>query len=134
MVPALLDALRTWAEARPDVHAVGVAGSYARGTARPDSDVDVVLLTADPEAYLRDWRWLSDFGVVRSCTREDWGAVQSLRTIYAGGLEVEFGVAALSWARRDPLDPGTRQVVRDGFFIVFERGRLLTDLLTAVSA
>ncbi|MER8119845.1 nucleotidyltransferase domain-containing protein [Streptomyces sp. NPDC094031] len=31
-----------------------LVGSYARGAARPDSDVDVVLLTADQPPYLTE--------------------------------------------------------------------------------
>ncbi|WP_210730372.1 nucleotidyltransferase domain-containing protein [Streptomyces sp. S816] len=31
-----------------------LVGSYARGAARPDSDVDIVLLKADPARYLTD--------------------------------------------------------------------------------
>ena len=37
-----------WAASQPDIVAVGLAGSHARGAARPDSDVDLVILSTDP--------------------------------------------------------------------------------------
>ena len=46
-VRLLLATLREWAEGRPDVVAVVLVGSWARGDARMDSDVDVELLTED---------------------------------------------------------------------------------------
>ncbi len=42
-VRTLLATLGGWAQGRHDVVAVGLAGSWARGDARMDSDVDVVL-------------------------------------------------------------------------------------------
>jgi uncharacterized protein len=45
-----------WALDRPDVRAVGMVGSWARGDARPDSDVDLVVLADDP-ARLRRGEW-----------------------------------------------------------------------------
>ena len=44
-VRTLLATLRGWAHGHPDVVAVGLASSWARGDKRMDSDVDVVLLT-----------------------------------------------------------------------------------------
>src|SRR5687767_1223031 len=38
-----------WAERRPDIRAVALVGSHARNTATPDSDVDLILLTTQPE-------------------------------------------------------------------------------------
>ncbi len=44
--------LREWAKERTDVVAVVLVGSWARGDARMDSDVDVVLLTEEQNPYL----------------------------------------------------------------------------------
>jgi hypothetical protein len=51
-VRALLATLRGWAQGRPDIVAVGLAGSWAHGEARMDSDV--VPLTENQMIYLQD--------------------------------------------------------------------------------
>lgn len=128
---ALVEALRAWAAPRDDVRGIAVVGSYARGTARAGSDVDVLVLTAEPGRYLEAHDWLSDFGRVVRWQREDWGAVQSLRTSYEDGTETEFGVASVSWADVPP-DPGTREVAEGGLRVVFERDELLSRLVAAI--
>jgi predicted nucleotidyltransferase len=57
-----LERLRGWVEPRQDVRALAIVGSVARGDARPDSDLDVVLLTTDPAQYLKSTDWVSVFG------------------------------------------------------------------------
>jgi hypothetical protein len=112
---------------------VAVIGSHARGTARPDSDLDIVLLTTDPARYLSAVEWAGRFGPIRSTRREDWGAIQSLRVFYEGGREVEFGVGSPAWAGVEPVDPGTRRAAAGGLPILFERDGVLTALLDALA-
>jgi predicted nucleotidyltransferase len=50
----LLRELREWAESDEAVAAVGLMGSHARGDARPDSDVDLVVLSSSPARLLED--------------------------------------------------------------------------------
>ena len=68
-----------WAARRDDVYALALVGSYARGDARPDSDIDVVLIVADPARYLTDTSWVSAFGSETTCAVEDWGTMTSVR-------------------------------------------------------
>jgi predicted nucleotidyltransferase len=42
----VIDALQRWAASRPDVDAVWLFGSRAKGTAHPSSDVDIAILFA----------------------------------------------------------------------------------------
>lgn len=129
----LLDAVVAWARAHPDVAGVGLAGSHARGTARASSDVDLVVLVADPAALLGDDAWLARFGDVASVADEDWGAVQSRRVHYRAGPEVEFGLASPAWAQL-PIDAGTAQVVRDGFRVLHDPDGLLAGALRAAQS
>jgi predicted nucleotidyltransferase len=99
--------------------AVFLVGSYARGAAGPDSDVDLVILSGQPGEWLRDTSWAARFGVVERTRAEDWGAVRSLRVWYAGALEVEFGFAAPAWLNL-PLDPGTRAVLEAGYLLLYD--------------
>ncbi len=123
--------LRAWAELQEDIAGVLLVGSQARGQAREDSDVDVVLLAQAPTRYLEERSYLNRFGSVTRVEEEDWGRVTSLRVWYAEGLEVEFSWTDPDWAALPP-DPGTREVVSDGARIVFDRNGLLTALLMAI--
>lgn len=114
-----------WAAGR-DV-SVLLVGSYARDAARPDSDVDIVVLMAEPDPSCVDELALGE--LIRT---ETWGPLSERRFLAPGGLEVEFGVGPLSWADTDPVDPGTHRVVSDGARILHDPTGLLAVLLTAV--
>ena len=51
-VGRFLSEFTAWASARPDIKALALVGSQANGTARPDSDVDLVIITDRPLRYL----------------------------------------------------------------------------------
>lgn len=130
-VSELLEQLTTWAADRGDVHAVGLAGSWARGTATPDSDVDLILVVGNVREHLHDDGWLALFGRVVSVSNEDWGLVTARRVGYEDGPDVEFGLTTTQWAAL-PLDAGTRQVVADGFEIVHDPDGLLEPCTSAM--
>ena len=118
-VAALTETLALWADAAPDVRAVAIVGSHARGTARPDSDIDLIVLVDNVSARLHSREWLSCFGEPASVEHEDWGLVQSLRASYTDGLQVEFGLALMSWAT-PPIDSATAAVIRAGLEPVWD--------------
>ncbi|MBM3695129.1 MAG: nucleotidyltransferase domain-containing protein [Actinobacteria bacterium] len=132
-ISALLDGVAAWAAQCPGVGAVALVGSYAGGRARPDSDVDLVVLATDPAVLLGDRGWLHRFGAPESVAVESWGAVTSLRVHYTDGLEVEWGLAAPLWAAVDPLDPGTARVVAAGLRPLYDPDGLLARLSAAVA-
>ena len=132
----LIADVRAWAAQEPDVTAVGLAGSWARGAARMDSDVDVVVLCSAPDRFEDTTGWIRDIlgqnaRVVR--TRR-WGDLLERRVVLASGFEVEFGFVTLSWADTDPVDAGTVRVVRDGFRAVHDPAGLLHKLTTALTS
>lgn len=119
----------TWATGRPEVRAVALVGSHARGAARPDSDVDLILLAERPEDLTENVEWLNGFGRVRRLAVENWGRVTSLRAWYASGLEVEFALARAEWATAP--DVGTRRVVADGLRVLLDRDGVFERLADA---
>jgi predicted nucleotidyltransferase len=119
-VARLILDVEAWAAARPDVLGVALVGSHARQAARPDSDVDLVIVCQSPAAFVQDLEWMRAFGQPKRTALEDWGRVTSVRAWYADGLEVEFGIADRDWAHA-PLDAGTRRVIDDGCIVVFDR-------------
>jgi uncharacterized protein len=50
------------AEPQSDINGVLLAGSYARGSARADTDIDLVILTTNPHRYLESISFVSRFG------------------------------------------------------------------------
>jgi predicted nucleotidyltransferase len=131
-VRALLDGVRAWAADRPDVLAVGLVGSWARGAARPDSDVDLVLVVHDAAGYFAFPAWLAGFGSPTDRLDERRGALRAMRVWFADGPEVEFGFVRPAWCEVDPVDPGVHRVVRDGLIPLYDPDGLLADLMQAV--
>jgi uncharacterized protein len=121
---SFLEQVASWASERTDVRAVGRAGSWARGAATPESDVDLVVIVESVRALFTDDSWLARFGEIATASNEDWGVVQSRRVHYADGLEVEFGLTTAEWAIVS-LDPGTSQVLANGFEILYDPDGLL---------
>lgn len=125
-----------WASTRPDIRAVGLAGSWARGKENMSSDIDLVVLTLEPESYVLDSRWVSEAtgrpGQARIVRTRKWGPLTERRVQLPSGLLVEYGFAPLTWARTDSLDPGTAGVVADGFEVLFDPDRALARLVTRV--
>jgi predicted nucleotidyltransferase len=116
----LLASVAHWARRQPDVQGVLLVGSHARRQARPDSDIDLVIIADDPAPYLQNTGWLSTFGQVERQSLEDWGRVQSIRTFYSGDLEVEFGLTSAAWLA-EPIDSGTLDVLLDGVALLYDR-------------
>lgn len=118
-----VDAFVAWASAQADVQAIALVGSYARAAARDDSDIDLVILTDQPEKYLEDVVWAEQFGEIENSQSEDYGKLISLRVWYRGSYEVEYGITTPDWVAL-PLDTGTARVINDGMLVLFERSAL----------
>jgi predicted nucleotidyltransferase len=116
-----------WAAGRKDVRAVALVGSYARGGAGADSDIDLMLLVDDPPALAADQGWAAGFAPIDRVQTEDWGEVTSVRVWYLNGLEVEFAIADPDWARL-PLDEGSAQVLLHGFASLYDPQGLLSAI------
>jgi uncharacterized protein len=136
----IIEIILEWARAQPTFEAVAVVGSHARGTARADSDIDLVLLTTDPEVFRRDATWLDaiDWSAVGARPSrwqdEDYGLLWSRRVwLEQNQSEIEFGFAPPSWANVDPIDLGTRRVVSDGCRVLHDPKGLLIRLCAAVA-
>lgn len=127
-VDQFLERFTVWAASQADLQAAALVGSYARGTPKLDSDLDLVLLVDEPHKYLADPGWIRQLGRPLRQQVEQYGRLTSLRVWYVVGLEVEFGLTDPGWADQ-PLDPGTAQVLVGGARLLFERRPLLSSLL-----
>lgn len=122
-----------WSRRRRDIRAVALVGSYARLQANPTSDVDLVIITVDPQKYLAQADWLRNFGTVIASRVEDYGKLTSLRAWYESGLEIEYGFTTREWISA-PLDAGTKRVIADGMRVLFEKEVLLSPYETRTEA
>ena len=114
-----------WAFAQTNIKAMALVGSYARNAETETSDIDLVIITTQPEVYLQNQRWVDNFGKVGRQQVEDYGLLTSIRVWYVDGPEVEYGISDERWSAL-PLDEGTRQVIKDGMRIIFEREPILS--------
>lgn len=123
---------------RPDVRGVALVGSYARDAATPDSDLDLLVLTEDPDAYRAGDTWHAEVpweevGTAVSSFRDaDYGRVWSRHLTLTNGPVVEMGFAPLDWARTDPVDPGSARIVRDGCLILHDPDGALARLVAVL--
>lgn len=137
-IAPVLTLVTRWASAREDVEAVALVGSHARGAARPDSDVDVMLLVSDPGRLRQGARWIDEIpwgrvnAQIASWTDEDYGAAWSRRIVLSNGFEIEMTFSSPRWAATDPCDEGTRQVIQGGRRILFDPGGMLGRLIRAI--
>lgn len=118
-------------EARNDLRALAVCGSWARGNPRPDSDLDMLIVAEDAAQWRDEHNWVSRLAykqarfAYRSHTTATYGDVWSAHIRLEPDAELELTFASTAWACVDPVDPGTRKVVSDSFKIVVDKdGRL----------
>lgn len=119
-----------WAAHRDDIVGLLLVGSCARNAARPDSDIDLVVLTRDTARYL-DSAWADELAIGELIRTRSWGPVTEQRFATTSGLEVEIDIGCSDWASADPIDPGTHRVVTDGARILHDPTRILATLLRA---
>jgi hypothetical protein len=136
----ILEAIIGWAKEHQDIRGVALVGSHARGTARRDSDIDLVVLAVNPEAFRADGSWIeaidrSGAGVeVANWADEDYAAVWSRRVWLSSGAEVEISFASVAWASIAPLDAGTCRIIADGCRILHDPAGSLGRLYEAVQS
>jgi hypothetical protein len=67
----------------PSVLAIFLVGSYARNRQRPNSDIDIVIVTGNKEAMLASIDWLAAIGPIDggpgAIAVERYGEITSLR-------------------------------------------------------
>lgn len=137
-VNSILKQVSQWAACRDDLVAVALVGSWARQTARVDSDIDLMFLTDNPASFRQNDRWMNEihWAVVDAKVNEwkdkDYGAIWSRHVYLNDGTAIEFGFGFLSWASVNPVDAGTFRVVSDGCQVLYDPEDLLGKLIATV--
>ncbi len=135
----ILDLSKQLAESDENILALGLCGSWARGTPNPDSDIDISIITKDKETFRKsNWIEQIDFEHIgeqmHSYEDKDYGLVWSRHVHLQSKIEIEFSFADSSWANTDMLDKGTAKVVSDGYKIVHDPHRILEKLVEFVNS
>jgi hypothetical protein len=145
LIDSILETVVSWAETRSEILALALVGSYARGEATTDSDIDLMVITHLPEFFRQNHDWMHDinweFVNYKILTFNDaqYGVVWS-RHIYLTSLnnefnnikvEISFGLP--TWASINPIDSGTFNVVSRGCKILYDSQGVLTNLMSKVS-
>ncbi|MFF3228845.1 nucleotidyltransferase domain-containing protein [Nocardia suismassiliense] len=129
----IINRVTQWAAHNQDVAGLLLVGSCARQAARPDSDIDIVLLTTDEYRYT-DTAWAAELALgtlIRTCR---WGPITEQRFATSAGLEVEINIGSPEWANTHPTDPGTHRVVTDGAKPLYDPTGILANLLRTCRA
>jgi aminoglycoside 6-adenylyltransferase len=137
----VLDRFLAWARPRPDVRAVMIVGSRARTDHPADafSDLDLVVVTTDPDRYLSETDWLEPLGTywLTFLERKAVGEGLERRVLFEGALDVDFVPLANEAIRRmalEGLPPELAAVLRRGFNLALDKDDLLSLLTGGVSA
>jgi predicted nucleotidyltransferase len=131
-----IEQVTAWAKTQPDIVALALVGSWARGNPTKRSDIDFMILSETPGARLTGIHWTKEMCRIHlSSPLKDWkngfyGSVWSRHILLRNGQRIELSFAARSWANVSPLDADTRHVVQDAFQILHDPEGILGKLQT----
>lgn len=131
----LVKKLATWARAIPDIRAVIIVGSRARIDHPADewADLDVLLITTDPQRYIASSEWLGTFGRPLLTFLEPTAveAEMERRVLFDNMLDVDFSIIPMVKFRmrvQQLLNGEMALEMADQIVGVFRRGfRVLLD-------
>jgi predicted nucleotidyltransferase len=125
--------IESWVRSRPDILGLALVGSQARGTARRDSDIDLVLLASEPRTFRQTDDWFADIHWTQArivdWSDTNYGVAWSRHVRVEPFGELEFTFCPRSWAATDPIDPGTSRVISMGCRILVDKIGLFGTLL-----
>jgi|SRR5581483_1982743 len=125
-----LQQFKDWSIKQENILGVVLVGSYANNAAKENSDIDLMIIVKDLKLYLQDNSWIDKFGEVKQygIKDEDWGLVKTKRVFYRNGIEVEFNFSNEEWTKINPVDVGTKKVMKNGYNIMVDKNDLLNRL------
>ena len=138
-VSKIIKGVKIWAK-QPEIDAVGLVGSWARDRAYENSDLDLMILTSNPDLFFQDTDWFNsilwhDLNDLKINTYYDriYGVVKSRHFCFQQGQRIEFSFGYPNWADINPIDLGTLRVIRSGIIIIYDRHKLLETLAKAIA-
>jgi len=129
IIPAILE----WTTLREEITGVALTGSYARGEAREDSDIDLLVFVKDPETFGQT-RWIKNINwskinlEFRSSNDGYYRSNRFTQIFFTNGLEIEFIFPDREWLSDAPLKPDNVHILKKGFVILYDREQKLKQL------
>lgn len=120
----------SWANRQPDIRAIIVIGSRAREDHPADdwSDLDLIIFTSHPSAYLSTTEWLAELGEVwLECLNYTARGDPEWLALFAGAVKADFVLVTIP---EDSATSLTLQQMMDAtpYNFVYQRGlRVLVD-------
>jgi uncharacterized protein len=139
-VESILAEVVEWAVQSADISAVSLVGSWARGTARKDSDIDLMLLSSNPSQFRNSENWINQIhwekagSTVKDWKDTDYGLAWSRHIYLEDGTKIECSFGHLLWASTNPIDAGTFRVVSDGCRILYDPEDLMAKLMSEIKS
>ena len=127
MLEEFISKLKEYAENSSHIESVLIVGSYARGTNKENSDIDIIIISSNKSEMVADQLFTQAFGEVHKQQTEYYGACTSIRVWYGDGKEVEFGIEEPSWISI-PLDSGTNKVLSDGYELIVDKKKYFENI------
>ena len=105
----------------------------------PSSDIDVIILATEPEAFRRDKNWPHEISWATQVHVIGWhdaayGAVWSRHIQLSNGAEIEISFGERSWAATSPVDQSTSNIVLGGIRVLVDKEKLFERLKAVVGA
>ncbi len=122
-----INEIKQWGTENTNIKSIIIVGSYARGTNKATSDIDLIIITTNKDEMLNNQNFIELFGEVERTQTEYYGACTSVRVWYKNGPEVEFGLVTPDWIAQ-PLDKGTYRVLSDGYNIIIDKNKYFNDI------
>src|SRR6056297_1240216 len=112
--------------------AAAIIGSRASAekTADDFSDLDILILSNEPDKHIDNTNWLSEIGEVHITFVETLplGNSKERRVMFSDALDVDFAIVAASQAEAMFSSPEIISVFRKGFKILFDKDDLFSYL------
>jgi aminoglycoside 6-adenylyltransferase len=122
-----------WAEKRDDIRGAYILGSRARKETPADewSDLDLPIITSDPDRYISDTEWLNDLGKYYLTFLEKTGTGNEIerRVLFDGGLDVDFPIIPHDLLKNHTLSPVDIIMLNRGYRILVDKDKELAAIV-----
>jgi aminoglycoside 6-adenylyltransferase len=133
----LLERITVWVQTQESIRAMALVGSAARHDHPADewSDLDLVLVAVDPQAYLASTDWLNVIGEpwFTFVERDPAGQAIERRVLFAGGRDVDFIILPVESARQGFAGTFVPEIAARGLRVLLDKDGILHPAPVATS-